>query len=186
MRADPLRDPSGPGWGAAQRVLHWATALLVVAGFVIGLFMIGVPMRELLLKFVLFQIHKSFGLLVLLMVLARLALRFRSGRPAHAPMPRWQAAAAGAGQAAIYALLIVVPALGYVVASSSPIRIPTLFLGVIPMPDFTGANRTLFDALAPVHRWLAILLVALAAGHALMAVLHQVRDGTTLRRMWRG
>jgi len=178
-------EPRQGGWSLAQRLLHWSTAVLVVAGFVIGLYMIGVPMRELLLKFVLFQVHKSFGLLVLLMVIARLSLRISRGRPAPVPAPRWQTLAADAGHCALYGLLIVVPALGYLVASSSPIRIPTLFLGVIRLPDVTGANRALFDAVAPLHRWLAILLVTLAGGHAIMAAYHQVRDGVTLRRMWR-
>jgi cytochrome b561 len=172
-------------WSGAQRLLHWTTAVLVIAGFVLAFVMVALPLRELLLKFTLYQVHKSIGLLVLLAVLARLLLRAARGRPPQDAMPRWQARAASAGHGALYALLLVVPVLGYCVASTASLRVPTRFLGLIVLPDPFGPDPTLFAALRPLHRGLAIALVALAAGHAAMAVWHHLRGGTVLRRMWR-
>jgi cytochrome b561 len=173
-------------WSVGQRLLHWATALLVVGGFVLAFVMVALPLRELLLKFTLYQVHKSIGLLVLLMVLARLLLRATHGRPAAEALPRWQARAASVGHGVLYALLIAVPALGYFVASTASLRIPTRFLGLIVLPDPIGPDPALFAVLRPLHRALAIALVALAAGHAAMAVYHHLRGRAVLRRMWFG
>ncbi len=147
--------------------------------------MVALPLRELLLKFTLYQAHKSIGLLVLLTVLARLLLRASRGRPAPEP-GRWQARAASVGHGVLYLLLIAVPALGYFVASTASLRIPTRFLGLIVLPDPIGPDPALFAVLRPLHRALAIALVALAAGHAAMAVYHHMRGRAVLRRMWFG
>ncbi len=173
-------------WSLAQRLLHWATAVLVVGGFALAFVMVALPLRALLLKFTLYQIHKSIGLLVLLLVLVRLLLRATLGRPAPAPVPLWQARAAALGHGALYALLLVVPALGYCVASTASLRVPTRFLGLITLPDPFGPDPALFAVLRPLHKALAIILVVLAAGHAAMAIYHHLRRGTVLRGMWLG
>jgi cytochrome b561 len=173
-------------WSLTQRLLHWTTAILVIGGFVVAFVMVALPLRELVLKFTLYQVHKSIGLLVLVTVLARLALRLMRGRPAHEGLSRSQARAASVGHGALYGLLIVVPVLGYCVASTASLRIPTRFLGLIALPDPFGANPALFAVLRPLHLGLAIALVALAAGHAAMAVYHHLRGNRVLWRMWSG
>jgi len=173
-------------WSPAQRILHWATAVLVVGGFAIAFVMVALPLSALLLKFTLYQAHKSIGLLVLLLVLARLALRLGHGRPLPETMPRWQLHAASLGHGALYALLLVVPVLGYCVASTASLRVPTRFLGLITLPDPIGRDPALFAILRPLHKTFAIALIVLAAGHAAMAVLHHLRGRAVLRRMWFG
>jgi cytochrome b561 len=68
----------------------------------------------------------------------------------------------------------------------APARIPTLFLGVIPVPHLVGTDPAWFAILRQVHLALALLLVLLALGHALMAVRHHRTGDRTLVRMWRG
>ena len=87
--------------------------------------------------------------------------------------------------ALLYALLLITPMLGYSTAATAPSRVPTLFLGVLPIPHVLAPNAALFGVLQPVHRWSAILLVALACGHALAALHNHRRGSATLRRMWR-
>jgi cytochrome b561 len=171
-------------WSLPQRLLHWLTAVLVIGGFVLAFVMVAVPLRELLLKFTLYQVHKSVGLLVLIAVLARLLLRLTRGRPPHTGLSRWQARAAAIGHGTLYVLLLAVPVLGYCVASTASLRIPTRFLGLITLPDPFGPDPALFAVLRPLHRGLAITLVVLAAGHAAMAVYHHLRGTPVLRRMW--
>ncbi len=175
------------GWRTAQRRLHWWTAALVGLGFALGWVMVAVPLRALLEKFLLYQAHKTLGLLVLGLTLARLAVRLRRGRPAwDAALPAWQRRLAGAMHAALYGLLLVVPALGYLTAATAPAQVPTLFLGVIPVPHLVATDPAWFAVLRPMHRALAILLVALAAAHALAALVNQVRGHRGLVAMWRG
>ncbi|HUC16799.1 MAG TPA: cytochrome b/b6 domain-containing protein [Acetobacteraceae bacterium] len=184
MAAEPAR---GQGWSRAQRTLHWWNAGFVLAAFAIAWVMVGVPLAELLLKFILFQVHKTLGILAFLVVLARLLLRTFRGRPAEdASLPPWQIALASWAHRALYGLMIATPVLGYLTASLAPLRIPTLFLGVIPLPALTGPNQAWFGIVFTLHRALAIALIVLAAGHAAAAIRHHLLGRAVLVRMWRG
>ncbi len=177
----------GRRWSLTQRLLHWGNAGLVLAAFAIAWVMVGVPLAELLLKFVLFQVHKTLGILAFLAALARLSLRVWRGRPAEdAAVPRWQRKAAARAHAALYGLLLATPVLGYLTASLAPLRIPTLFLGVIPLPALTGPNQAWFAILFALHRASAIALVLLACFHAGAAIRHHLLGRAVLVRMWRG
>jgi cytochrome b561 len=81
---------------------------------------------------------------------------------------------------------VVTSLLGYLTAATAPARIPTLFLGVVPVPHVVGTNPAWFAVLRQVHLGAAALLVLLAFGHALMAVRHHWKGDRTLARMWRG
>ncbi|MGC8475490.1 MAG: cytochrome b [Acetobacteraceae bacterium] len=175
------------GFSRAQRRLHWWTAALVAIGFVLGLVMRAVPLRDLLSKFLLFQLHKTVGLTVLALVIWRLALRGRLGRPPPAAgLAGWEARAAAVGQLVLYALLVAVPVLGYLTACTAPAGVPTLFLLVIPIPGVIGPDPRLYAVLRVVHGAAAFTLVGLALGHALAALRHHRAGRAVLTRMWRG
>lgn len=184
-RSVPAEAP--PGWTRAQRRLHWWTACLVVIAFPLGWIMVGVSLDQLFLKFALYQLHKTIGILVFVLVLARLTVRSRRGRPAwdDALFP-WQRRAAETMHALLYVLLVAIPVLGYLTAATAPARIPTLFLGVLPIPHIVGANAFWFDILRQTHRALAVLLVSLAFGHAVAALANHANGHATLTAMWAG
>lgn len=174
-------------WPRGQRVLHWATAALVLAGFALAWIMVALPFRPLLLKFSLYQAHKTIGLLVIAFTAIRLILRAIRARPTwDAALPPLQRRLAAAGHAALYVLLLIVPILGYLVAATSPLPVPTLLFGVINLPHILGPDRVLFALLRPLHMLAAVALVALALGHAAMAIRHHRAGGSVLHRMWRG
>ena len=174
---------SSDGWSPAQRRLHWGVALLVAAAFAIGLVMVALPLTQLLAKIIAYQLHKTIGLLVPPLVLWRLALRARRGRPAEdAALPAWQRRAAWLGHAALYALLIVVPVLGYLSASTAPGRIETVMFLLIPIPHLMEPDETTYETLRAAHQVLAWSLVTLAAGHAAVAVAHHRRRARMLGR----
>jgi cytochrome b561 len=146
--------------------------------------MVRVPDTELLAKFLLFQFHKTIGIVIFVCVLARLWLRLLRGRPALPPeMPRWQQLMAQAMHLALYLLLVVVPVLGYFTASTAAVRVP---IGIIPIPAVTTANPYWFATLAALHWQLTVALVLLAGGHTLAALHDHLHGHTTLARMWRG
>jgi len=182
-----MPDSPPSGWDRTQRGLHWWTAALVFAGFALGWLMVGVPVSQLLAKFLLYQLHKTIGLTVLALSLARLAVLARRGRPGwDATIPDWQRTAARVVHLGLYVLLFVVPVLGYLTAATAPAEVPTLFLGVIPVPNLVGTNPQWFPLLRQVHRFMAILLATIGAGHAVAAIHHHVQGKNTLIRMWRG
>lgn len=174
-------------WTVWQRRLHWWTAALVLLAFPLGWLMVAIPLRELLLKFALYQLHKTLGITVLLFTLLRLLRRATTGRPLwDVALPVWQHRAAAIMHGLLYALLLVVPLLGYATAATAPARVPTLFLGVLPIPHVFAASDAAFAVLRQLHRWAAILLIALACGHLTAAVHNHRRGLPSLRRMWRG
>lgn len=174
------------GWSAAQRRLHWAVALLVVATFAIGLVMVALPLTRLLEKIIAYQAHKTLGLLVPPLVLWRLWLLAERGRPApEAAIPAWQHRAAALGHGTLYALLLVVPLLGYLSASTAPGQIETTLFLLVPVPHLLPPDEALHALIRPVHQAAAWALVVLAAGHAAVALHHHRRGHGTLARMLR-
>ncbi len=158
----------------------------MLAAFPLGWLMVGVPASELLAKFLLYQLHKTLGLTVFALAVARLVMRGARGRAMwDTELPEWQRQAAAAVHGLLYALLVIVPVLGYLTAATAPARVPTLFLGVVPIPHIVGTNATWFGILRQIHRAAASLLVATALGHAAAAVHNHRLGRATLVRMWR-
>ena len=175
-----------PGWRLAQRRLHWVSAALVLGNAVLAWWMIRLPFRALLEKFLAYQLHKSVGLLVLVLLGWRLALRARWGRPALVVVSDWQRRAAAILQALLYGLLGAVPVVGFLAAAAAPGSVPTTFFLLIVLPRPYGPDPVLYARLRLLHLVLALVLLGLAFGHAAAAFLHHRKGRNVLRLMWRG
>ena len=174
-------------WSQAQRTLHWTIAALVLVAAPMGVTMVLLPFRQLLLKFLLYQLHKTIGITVFLLALAQVTLHWRRGRPAWTPnLAAWQRHAAFAVHVSLFVLLVATPFLGYLTAATAPARIPTLFLGLIPVPHIVPTDAAWFAVLRRIHLGFATLLLVLACGHAAMALHHHWRGHDTLVGMWHG
>jgi cytochrome b561 len=172
------------GWSRAQRVLHWSIAVLVLVAAPLGIGMVMMPFRDLLAKFLLYQLHKTIGVTIFLLAAATVCLRLRRGRPAWpAAMSRRQRRLAASTHLVLVLLVPATTGAGYLAASAAPIHIPTLYFGVIHLPDVVGPDPVLFALLRRVHLALAIGLVVTAGGHATAAVVHHLRGDDMLRRM---
>lgn len=173
-------------WGALAKSFHWIIVALILAQGAIGLIMVELPKRPNIIP--IYSFHKSLGLTILLLATLRLAWRAFDGRPEEpATMPRSQRIGARIGHALLYGLLFAVPLSGWLFDSSSSLR-PLFWWGVIKMPSLTGGpDKALRDVAHGAHEWLFWLLVLVAAGHAIAALIHHFhyRDDT-LRRMLPG
>lgn len=159
------------------RRLHWWTAALVATMLVLGWVMVAVPLAQLLTKFVLYQAHKTIGIIIFGLTLWRLVLRWRSPRPA--PPPGWRGQAAGFVHAALLVLLLVMPVTGFLLAAASPSGIPTLFLGVIPIPHPIGPDPALFARLQALHRFEGWAMLSLGLAHGTAGLLFHRRPVPT-------
>lgn len=176
---------SGPaGYAGIQKLLHWSMAILIVVMVVVGLSLPRIgpgPVTNLL-----YEVHKSTGMLVLLLALVRLVVRLRLGAPALDPaLPAWQRRAAAASHALLYVLMIAVPIAGWT-ATSACCR-PVEFLWTVPATLPVPADNALAKQVFWLHFALALTLVGLLAVHVAAALHHHLvrRDGT-LRRMLPG
>jgi len=169
------------GFTGVQKSLHWVMALLIA-----GMIGLGLTLPRLApgpLADALYEVHKSSGMLVLVLALARLAVRLRHGAPALDPaLPRWQRLAAGASHVALYALMIAMPAVGWIATSACcrPVRFLWAVPATLPVPADDAAAKLLFA----LHLALGLALVAVVAVHVAAALHHHfVRRDDTLRRM---
>ncbi len=171
-------------YAPSQKVLHWVVAVLVAALVPIALAMANLPDGS--LKNALYEWHKSFGLTVLALALARLLVRAARGAPPlEAGLPAWQRRAARASHLALYALIVVVPLLGW--AGTSACCAPVMLYFTLPLTLPISGGMPVGEAILRVHQVAAFTLVALVVLHAAAALHHHLvrRDGT-LRRMLPG
>jgi cytochrome b561 len=168
----------------AQVVLHWLSAVLVIAAWVIGAFVFErISSAETAQKLLALRIHMTTGLTIALVVALRLALRFALESP-----PR-----ATSGNALLDRIAPVVHAALYVAALS--MAASGLALAVqagLPAIVFGGADRPLPAnlhklAAREVHEVIGTILISLVALHAAAALYHHfVRRDGLLARMWFG
>ncbi|MEZ5670324.1 MAG: cytochrome b [Alphaproteobacteria bacterium] len=187
----PLRN-TPDRYGAVAQALHWATAALIVAMVVVGWVMEDLPLAEKMpgsWGYDLYQLHKSFGFVVLALAVLRLAWRVVSPAP---PVParhgRALVWAAHASHIALYALIFAMPLSGWLFVSADPLShtlIPTRFFDLFTVPNLLDADADARDRLRGLHGLLSNLLIAVVALHAAAALAHHVffRDNVLIRML---
>ena len=163
-------------------VLHWliAAAVIILIGW--GWWMQTIPKLPVGPRVDAFNLHKSIGMTVLLLMLVRITWRARHLPPPLAPMPRWQAQLARAVHVLLYVCLIVQPLSGYLGSAFS--GFPVRFFGIV-LPAWAPKHDMLKDALSVVHLVNSWVLVGALALHVAGTVKHALleRDGS-FRRIW--
>ena len=150
-------------------VLHWLVALLIFAGFPLGLYMVDLPLSPDKLK--LYSYHKWIGITVLLLVAVRVSWRLTHVPP---PLPAsvaaWQRQASAVVHGLLYLLMIAIPLSGWLMSSAKGFQ--TVWFGVLPLPDLIGKDKALGDLLAEVHKILNFTLLGLVVLHVGAALQH--------------
>jgi cytochrome b561 len=172
-------------WPFSLRLLHWLSAALVLTALGLGVYMVQL-VSDPGARFALTQTHKSLGLAILALTLARLCRRSLASVPAPEPVAPWMQRAARAAHIALYAFLLLMPLSGWLMATTTPVRIPTLVFGLFPLPYPLAPDLATYRFAHTAHVVLAMLLAALIVVHVAAALLHALvwRD-RTLARMWR-
>jgi cytochrome b561 len=162
--------------------LHWLMALLITAGFVLGLVMTDIPGLT-MTKLKYFSWHKWIGVTVFWLALLRVLWRATHLPPPTVNMPAWQKNAAHLAHQLLYLLIILVPLSGYFYSTASGVAV--VYFGVIPLPSLIEKNDAIKDVLKLVHQTLTYTMAAVVTIHALAALKHQFmdRDGTLARML---
>jgi cytochrome b561 len=177
-------------YDAVAIAIHWLTALAIVAQLAMGWTMTSMKPGS-YLQFSLYQWHKSVGMTILALSILRLVWRLLHRPPSlPAAMPAWEKRAARASHACLYVLLIGLPVLGWAVVSASPLNIPTVLYGVLPLPHLPllpdlADKRAAEAALKLAHEIGGWILVILLAGHIGAALRHHflVHDDVLARML---
>jgi cytochrome b561 len=178
---------SATGWGGVARLFHWVTAILVIVQITMGLAMAHLEFG-LATRFTLFQWHKTTGFMVLLVTLCRLGWRWVDTQPAPPPGTGPLARlAARITHLLLYGLVFGAILAGWIMVSASPLRLPTLLFGLVPVPPIAAPGLQLYQNAVLAHRVFTWSLTGVIAVHGGAAVWHHlVRRDRALVRMWRG
>jgi len=175
-------------YNSASILLHWAIAVAILFMLASGLFMVNADISK-ADQYMLFQIHKASGVVVLWALILRIGVRLFTKAPA---MPQQLNAHeqmhARLGHVLIYVALLLMPLSGWLMVSASPFGLPTfVFVDWIKWPHIPGVarNKVIENIANNVHWVTAIVLGLLVVGHISAVVWHKrVHKINLVRRMW--
>lgn len=167
-------------YGSLSIVLHWLMLLLIIAVYACielrEFYPKGSDLREALKTW-----HFMLGLSVFVLVWVRIYARLTAPSPRITPEPAsWQSLSAKLVHIALYALMIGMPLLGWLLLSAAGKPIP--FFG-LELPALVSKNKDLADLIKEIHETVGTAGYFLIGLHALAALFHHyvVRDNTLLR-----
>ena len=180
-------------YSAVAVVLHWAIASAIALMIPLGFWMHEQSEHGVVGDgiFRAYQLHKSIGLTVLALSIARLVWRLTNPPPPlPAHMPAWERFAAKATHWAFYVLMIGLPLSGWTYVSAGwsihddePLLITTRWFGLFVVPHLFGlpeagaeVRADVAEAAMATHFYLAWSMIALAALHVGAALKHQFFD----------
>ncbi len=163
-------------------ILHWVIALLLIGnitgGLLLDTFLDSEDPAMKKLGFQIIQLHKSFGLTVLLLTVLRLGMRVSAGFP---PLPSHMTGLerllARVTHYGFYALLLLIPLSGWVMVSASTLGFPTSYFGLFTWPHLPiPTSKETAGAASEVHEILAFAAIGLAVLHITGALKHHFFD----------
>ena len=167
-----------------SRYLHWITAAIVLLLVIpMGLWLAYLRPENEALKLRLYNLHESFGILVLVLVVLRLAYRwFRPAPPWPDDTPLTVRRMARLSHALLYVLLVLLPISGFLATNAW--GFPLSLFNMLPLPSPIGKDEAIAKILSTVHWTSAAVLGAILVLHLAGAVLHRyVKRDSLSRRM---
>lgn len=169
-----------------QRLLHWLIALIVFGLLLAGLGFWALGYEG--LKGMLgdegvntvYMLHKSFGILVLLLTVLRLVLRFRTPPPAYdPPLGLLERMVGGGIHVLLYLFLIGLPIGGWIATAAS--GYPIQFFGMT-LPGIIGENKELGEMMFFYHGIGGLIVAVLLLIHIAAGLKHwKLKDGIMTR-----
>lgn len=172
---------TGTSYPAASKWLHWLVAGCVLLTLPVAIVMDRIgpgPTQD-----TLYNLHKSLGIAILILMVLRVINRIVGGAPAPAPgLAPHERIISSAVHGLLYVLLIGMAVAGYV--ANSAYGAPTPFFGLFNLPKIVADNEALAKQMFMVHRWTGWLVIVLVGAHIAGALMHfVVKRDTVLQRM---
>jgi cytochrome b561 len=157
----------GTNYDSVAIALHWITAALVIVQFALGQTWgwFARPTRHLMVT-----THMSFGIILTIVVIARILWRFGLGHQTSSLEAGWVRIASKAVHYLLYFLLVVEAVLGFL--SRWEGNEAMSFFGLQIASPFTGSGQKVAHQLQDIHNWVGWAIIIIAVGHALAALYH--------------
>jgi cytochrome b561 len=161
-------------WGLISVIIHWFTAIAVVGMFALGLWMVELTYYDHWYRQAPY-IHKSIGVLLFLLTLARLLWRWSNPRPVElAGHSALEKRAARIAHGLIYLLLFSIMISGYLISTADG-RAVDVF-NWFSIPATVHGHEQQEDIAGLIHLVLAVSLITLVTMHAAAALKHHFVD----------
>ncbi|MBB1292600.1 MAG: cytochrome b561 [Pseudoalteromonas rhizosphaerae] len=163
------------GYSAGSRLLHWVMALMLISMLFLGLSMVqslAVWQVEAV------TLHKSTGILALILVVLRLINKVYSCTPTlPTELPRLQRFAAHITHFGLYCAMILMPLSGWLMQNADGRVVQ--FFGLFQLPNLLDADIKYFAFFREMHGIVAWLFLAMIFMHISAALYHGLikRDG---------
>ena len=164
---------------AFSKLLHWLMAILMIAMLAFGLLLGEVPQAW---RGFAYGLHKSTGILILMLVAVRILWRLVKPAPAMpADFSTLVKYGAHGAHLTLYALMILMPLSGWWMSTVAGRSVE--FYGLFTLPPLGDVDPEYKDYSKAVHTWIGYALIALISLHAGAALWHHfIRKDATLRR----
>jgi cytochrome b561 len=171
-------------YGGVAKSFHWLLFLMLTFSIVAGNFLASMPKGAEKLQAA--AMHKSFGAVLLMLIMLRLVWRLINVIPR---LPdettAGEAFVAKAMHWGLYALMFAQPLSGIMMTQSA--GYPVSFFGLFEFPVFLDKNPELSKTFLSIHGTVWILLVISVVGHAGAAMHHHfIKKDNVLKQMTMG
>jgi cytochrome b561 len=174
----PIKNTNN-SYGTVAKIFHWLLFILLLGAVIGGNIDAGLPDGA--EKTEMLNLHKSMGVLILLLVILRLGWRLINPLP-HQLVTGWQLSASIWTHRLLYLLMLAQPMSGCLMSQAA--GKPIIFFGLFELPTLLSKNKAWAGVFHEAHEIIWILLAVFALGHMLAALYHHfvVKDDV-LRRM---
>lgn len=183
-------------------VLHWLIAVFIVLMFVLGWYMADLPKEApkqtaydlfdlgiytwqlteaISPRTFYFNLHKSLGVTIMLLIVLRMIWRFMHQPPAPlSSYKAWEIKLAAGMHHLLYLLMVALPVSGIIMATYSKYGLKWFGIDLIKGLD----NKALREVFVEVHEVIGIMMLVVIAVHVAGALKHKIIDkDETMKRM---
>ncbi len=169
-------------YGAIAKSFHWLVGALIIAAWGVGFYATELPQND-TAKFALFDLHKSVGMVILMLVIARLSWRLYDTTPrTPSTLSKLQALLAHTVHYLLYVFMFIQPISGWAMSSAAGYN-PSFF-GLFTFPALVTKNPSMVEFYVDIHNTSAYIMLILFVLHVAGALFHHlVLKDDTLKRI---
>jgi len=162
--------------------LHWSIAICVLMLLLSGFSLHYEFWESKQFVFQLYQLHKSIGVIVLVLVFLRIVWRVINKPPKLPTILESKSQIIHFGHILLYLFLTILPLSGWVLVSTSPEGIPTILFGMVNWLHLP-LEQSWHQSAKSIHYYGAFGIIFLILGHIGMTIHHQFSGVELLQRM---
>ncbi len=166
-----------------SKFFHWTMSVIILTLLAVGLSMTRMDDSD--LKWQIYAIHKSFGLIILLLLPMRLTWRLMNSRPHLDMVAPWEKQTAITVHWLLYLAMFLMPMSGWIMSTAS--NHTPLFFGLFEIAAPVAVNQATASVAYNTHITIAWVLMALLGLHLSGALKgHFIKKNNILKRMLPG